>query len=108
MGSDRAKMFMPFNSLKGYYDMILEKKCQKTPRRELSEDAAAALSDKLNILKKGDVITAEYYETDHYEKLTGIVSEVDKVFRTLMIIRKRIPFDDLTDIEFTEVSPPKD
>lgn len=108
MGSDRAKLFMPFNSLRGYYDMILETKREKMPRRELSEDAAAALSDKLNRLRKGDVITVTYYNVDSYDKLTGIVSEVDKVFRRLMIVRTRILFDDLADIEFIEETPLSD
>ena len=31
---DRAKQFLPFNSLKGYYDLIREKEKEVTPKRE--------------------------------------------------------------------------
>lgn len=96
--SGRAKLFMPFNSLKGFYDMILEQKCEKCPRRELSEDDAAALSDMLNEIEKGDVVTVRYYLDDHYEELTGIISENDRVFRRLTVVRTRVPFDDISEL----------
>ena len=42
--ADRARQFMPFASLRGYYDFIREQERVKEPRRELSEDDAQELS----------------------------------------------------------------
>ena len=36
-----------------------------------------------------------FYEKDHYETTTGIVSEFDPVFRSLKIVRRKICFDDI-------------
>ena len=96
---DRAKLFMPFNSLRGYYDMILETKRETAPRRELCEDDAAELSDKLNTLEKGMEVTVTYYDTDCYREIRGIVAEADKVFRRLTVVRTVIPFDDISGID---------
>ena len=35
--TDRAKQFLPFNSLRGYYDLIREKEKEVAVKRELSE-----------------------------------------------------------------------
>ena len=49
---DRARQFMPFAALRGYYDKIREQQRIKEPKRELSETEAERLSYKLNQLKK--------------------------------------------------------
>lgn len=93
--ADRARQFMPFASLKGYYDYIREQERVKEPRRELSEDGAEELSDTLNEVRRGDMLRVVFYEKDHYETTTGIVSEFDPVFRSLKIVRRKICFDDI-------------
>ena len=47
MAADRAKQFMPFASLKGYYEMTRKREHIREPRRELSEDSAEELNRKL-------------------------------------------------------------
>lgn len=48
----RAKQFMPFAALRGYYAMVLAKNRVVEPRRELIGDAAERLSRKLGLVKK--------------------------------------------------------
>lgn len=98
--ADRARQFMPFSALTGYMELVRERERIVQPRRELSDDEAQLLSDKLSRVKKGVVITVTYYYEDCYKKLTGIVSDVDPVCRNLTIVKTKIPFDDITDIEF--------
>ena len=76
--ADRARQFMPFASLRGYYDFIREQERVKEPRRELSEDDAQELSDVLGKTARG-----------------VMVSEFDPVFRSLCIVRRKIPFGDI-------------
>ena len=49
----RAKQFMSFAALRGYYAMVLAKNRVVEPRRELIGDAAERLSRKLVLVKKG-------------------------------------------------------
>ena len=72
--ADRARRFMPFAALTGYYEVIKQREKIIEPRKELSEDEAEILSDKLNKVQKGMLITLTYYKEDCYETLTGLVS----------------------------------
>ena len=96
---DRARQFMPFASLRGYYDIIREQAKNKEPKRDLAEDELTLINEKLNQIKKGMMLTVIYYNVDSYEKITGIVSNFDKVFQTLTIVKTKIPFDNILEIE---------
>ncbi len=103
--ADRAKQFMPFASLKGYYDEIREKERMREPRRELSEDDAERLSAVLGSFSKGALVRVRYYREDCYETAEGIVTEFDEVFRKLCIVRNTVNFDDIIEAELIE--PPE-
>lgn len=97
--ADRARQFMPFAALTGYYEIINERKRVNEPRREVSEEEAQVLSQKLICVNKGDMITLEFYNEYHYEDITGLVTNIDFVYRFLTIVKKRIYFDDIYDIK---------
>lgn len=99
--ADRAKQFMPFASLKGYYDMVRNKEKTVSEKRELSEYKAEILSDKLLKVKKGDLLKAVYYQGDGYVKTEGMVSNIDFTMRVLTIVKTKIPFDDIYDISLS-------
>lgn len=99
MAVDRAKQFMPFASLKGYYDMTRRREHISEPRRELSEDDAEELNRKLCAVQQGQMLKITYYRTDHYEDITGMVSEFNTPFRRLTIVKTVILFEDIIDIE---------
>ena len=96
--TDRARQFMPFASLKGYYDMVREKEKIISEKRELSEYKAEILSNKLLRIKKGSLVKVVYYHMDGYVKAEGMVSNIDFDFRILTLIKTKIPFDDIYDI----------
>ena len=100
--SDRAKQFMPFAALKGYYDFIYEREKISTPRKELSEDDCAALSAKISAIKKGDLLTVTFYDEGAYVRQCGMVSRIDFTFRRLTIVKTDIDFDDIYDVEHME------
>lgn len=97
--ANRAVQFMPFASLRGYYDGIREQERIKEERRELSEDEAEELSAALNKVERGVMLRVVYYNKDSYDTAEGIVSEFDPVFRRLRIVRREIPFDDILRVE---------
>ena len=97
--ADRARQFMPFAALTGYYEVIKQREKIVEPRKELFEDETEILSDKLNKVQKGMLITLTYYKEDCYETLTGLVSNIDPVYRTITIVKTKIAIDDVVDVE---------
>ena len=97
--ADRAKLFAPFASLKGYYDMILEAEDRRETRRELSEDDAAALSEKLMCIAKGMHLRICFYNGMHYITAEGAVSRFEPEMHTLTLGERRIRFDDIVSLE---------
>ena len=96
--ADRARQFMPFAALTGYYEVIKQREKIIEPRKELFEDEAEILSDKLNKIQQGMLVTLIYYKEDCYETLTGLVSNIDPVYRTITIVKNKIAIDDVYDI----------
>ena len=97
--ADRARQFMPFAALTGYYEVIKQREKIIEPRKELSEDEAEILSSKLSKIQKGMLVTLTYYKEDCYETLTGLVSNIDSIYRTITIVKTKIAIDDIYDIE---------
>ena len=96
---ERARQFLPFNALTGYYQMILEKQRVSEPKKELSEDEAAALSDKLKSLRRNDLVTVTFYDKDAYITKTGMITNIDFTFQTLTVVKTKIAFQDILDVE---------
>ena len=95
---DRAKQFLPFNSLKGYYDVIREKEKEITPKRELSDNDLEELSNKLNKIEKSMMVKLRYYDTDRYIDIEGIVSKIDFTYKYIVIVKTKISFNDISKI----------
>lgn len=93
---DRAKQFLPFNSLRGYYDLIREKEKEITPKRELSDNDLEELSNKLNMIEKNMMVKLRYYDTDRYIDIEGIVSKIDFTYKYIVIVKTKISFNDIT------------
>ncbi|MBQ3604536.1 MAG: YolD-like family protein [Clostridia bacterium] len=89
---------MPFAALTGYYEVIKQREKIIEPRKELSEDEAEILSDKLNKIQKGMLITITYYKEDCYDTITGLVSNIDPIYRSITIVKTKIAIDDVCDI----------
>lgn len=98
--NNRAKQFMPFSPLKGYYDLI--EKCEriKEPKIELTDDMQEIISQKLNEIKSGMIAKVKYYDVDSYVETEGVVSNIDKVYGKLTVIKTVIRFEDIYDISF--------
>ena len=74
--SDRARIFMPFDALKGYKEAIQEKRRVVVSKKELSEDDAETLSRKLLAVKIGMMIKVIYFHEDEYVAIEGMVSKI--------------------------------
>ncbi|MBO4473024.1 MAG: YolD-like family protein [Clostridia bacterium] len=95
---DRAKQFLPFDAMKGLAAAMKrqEERLARTERRDLGEEDAAAISSALSHLTRGENATATYYDGAQYREVTGVVTKVDEIRRTLTIGETAIAFDDLS------------
>ena len=98
--SDRARQFMPFSPLKGYYDLIGKCERIKEPKIELTEDMLEIISQKLNKIEKGIMIKVKYYDVDSYVEIEGMISNIDKIYNNLTVIKTVIKFEEIYDISF--------
>ena len=97
--AERARQFMPFAALTGYYDLIKEQERLIEPKRTLSSDEAERISSVLGSLFEGDYVSVVHYAKDAYLTTRGMVTKIDFEGRTLRIIKAVIPFEDIGDIE---------
>lgn len=97
--ADRAQQFMPFAALRGYYDLVRERERVAEPRREMTEERALELSRKLERLERRQMASVVHYDGEAYVTARGLVSDIDEAGRTLTVVRERIAFDDIWDIE---------
>lgn len=117
----RAKIFSPFDALRGFNEAVASKNIIYCDHIDLSEDDKKELDRRLNILQgltyNGRVarenhvnITVVYYEvcadknsesygvSGRYQTITGICRNVDIVYRIIHVDNVRIPFEDIYQI----------
>ena len=96
--ASRAKQFMPFAALRGYYDMVRACERVREPRRIRSEEELDRLSAILASLSRGDMLRVTFYHTDAYETMEGMVAGVDPIGRTLTVVKTKINFADIFEL----------
>ncbi len=75
--------------------MIMEKQRVSESKKELSEDEATVLSNKLKNLHRHDLVSVTFYDKDAYITKTGMITDIDFTFQTLTIVKTKIPFQDI-------------
>lgn len=97
--SERAKIFAPFSPLKSFSQALLEKEIVRVPKTELAEERMAELDEILHRVEVGCEVSVVYYDNGIYEKITGLVSGIDPIAKTLDIAKRTILFDNIYDIK---------
>ena len=98
--SDRARQFAPFSALKGFHELIKEKERVIIAKKELTEDAAEELSEKILLVKKGMMIKIVHFCRGEYISTEGVVTNIDLTFKNLSVVKTKINFDDILEISF--------
>ena len=96
---NRARQFLPFNSLRGYYDLVRKQEIIKAKKKVLADEEAAIISDKLNMLKRGMLVKIKYYKDYGYIEIEGMVANIDSIFHKITIVKEIINFDDIISID---------
>ena len=103
--SQRAKLFQPFDALKGLKEAIAAKEYSPTVKKQLSEERVHEINEVLITLEPGEIITVIYYGSreQEYIQLTGPVKKVDSYWKVLQIGNTAVDFFELFDIQ--RISP---
>lgn len=102
--NERAKIFAPFDALKGFRELLVEQELVIEDRKILSEDMIEELSEKINLLKVGYVVMVKHYNEKEkaYEKTVGVLTKIDSIYKRVTIVKKKINILDIYDIEILE------
>ena len=100
---DRARIFMPFDGLKGFREAIAEKERIVVPKKELTKDSIEELSYKLNALEKGMMVSIVFYSNDEYVKTEGIITKKDLENRFIVVVKTKICIDDIYQIKSSNI-----
>ena len=95
----RAKQFMPFDALSGFYDLIDNENIDIKQKLILSDDMQERLNKKFQELKKGDNVLIKYYYDIDYIETTGIIEKIDTIYKNIYILNSVINIDDVIDIK---------
>ena len=94
---ERAKLFMPFDALKGFKDALEAKRHVTVPKITLSEDKKEELDLLMKSVQPGTMLTVVYYHEDEYIKKTGIVAKINPQMGWIQIVKEKIRFEDILD-----------
>lgn len=102
--SERAKIFAPFDALKGFRELLVEQEFIKEEKKILSDDMIEELSSKLNMLKVGFVVEVKHYneKEEAYQKTVGVLTKLDNVYHKITIVKQKIDVDNILDINIIE------
>lgn len=94
---NRAKQFAPFAALKGYEEELYMRERELTyeDRREISEDVAKSINDKLATLQKGERVSVTHYHGCRYIETRGILTQISPEKMFIKVDGRMIRFVDI-------------
>lgn len=98
---------MPFAALTGYERLVHEQEIAHEPKRMLTDEHIARISDQLTQLHTGDTVRIEHYTQGRYVTTIGTVRSLDSAFHTLELsvptqrADQHISFENIWDVSST-------
>lgn len=96
---DRAKLFLPFDALKGLQESLRMVEKRKEDKLILSDDLNDDLNNKFNSLKIGDNVLIKYYYNLEYMESRGVIKKIDYTNKNIYLMNSIISIDDIIDIK---------
>lgn len=98
---NRAKLFIPFDALKGLQEALREKEKEIEERKELSEESLEKLEENFNNIEISSQVTIRFYKNKQYINVSGIVTDIDYVKKKIVLDKDiKININDIIKIEF--------
>lgn len=96
---ERAKQFLPFDALKGLYVALHEKEVEHVDKYELSFEQKEEISEKLQLLRNGEIVIIKYYMNYNYNEIKGKVLYINPIKKVINVSKIEIPFVNIYNIE---------
>jgi hypothetical protein len=98
---ERAKIFAPFDALKGFKEALKEEEETRIPKIMLSEDQELVLDNTIKILENGMMIEVMHYnvEKECYLKTIGILAKIDGINKCIFVVKNKILIENIIDIK---------
>ena len=102
--SDRAKIFAPYDALKGFKEMLKEQEAPKEEKKALSEEQFIELNNALLMLEKGMIVGVKHYNhiKSKYEITEGVFVKLDQVYKCIYIVKTKISLDNILEIKILD------
>ena len=97
---NRTSQFMPFASLRGFYDLIAQQDQEEQEFQELLLEEIEANSMVLSQIQSGDVVQVVYHDKKTYQVLCGRVDKIRLEERFFIVDGEKIAFERLKSIQF--------
>ncbi|MCR5742345.1 MAG: hypothetical protein K6F92_01255 [Lachnospiraceae bacterium] len=105
---NRAKIFAPFQALKGYEESIEERKLIRVAHSDMTENMLEELNNTLNTLMdmlardEHPIIRVIYKNpaTDEYISFEGKLARITVTSQTIQVVDRKILFENLRSIGF--------
>ncbi len=97
--SDRAKIFMPFDALKGFRELLSEEERIIVNKKELMDEAKEDINYTLKKLNKNDLVKVIYYDNYEYIEKIGVLVKIDIYLKYIEVVDTKIYFNDIYDIK---------
>ncbi len=98
---DRAKQFLSFDALSGLRQELKrrEEKRLMIDKKEVPEELAVELSNRLAVIDKGECVEITFYYKGVYVTVTGMIEQKNVAYRYLVVNGAKILFDDVYTIK---------
>ena len=97
--SERAKIFIPFNPLRGFREALRERERIVEEQAELPEDRLAELDRALGSLALGDEVALTYVSGGDRHKIRGPYGGVLALTGEIAVGKERVALADVIDMD---------
>lgn len=96
---ERAQLFLSFDSLKGFKNLLSQKERIVVDKKDLSIDDYEELNWKIKQITPGQMIHIVYFDQNDYVSLEGMVTKIDlELNKFIRIVDKNISLTQIVKI----------
>ena len=82
---ERARIFLPFDALKGLKEALREKEVEYEDKKELFEESYTKLQKEFDRIDNNSKVKIVYYKNKGYTEIKGIVTNIDYIKKKIQI-----------------------
>lgn len=95
----RAQIFMAFDALNGYREVLSKQEVIEVEKRILDEEDYEILDRTLKEIKIGNNIRVVYFKNGKYYEKMGRVSKLNYDTRMIQVVMEKISFKNIVELE---------